>query len=68
MNVIIKTELDKLPHDCYKCPYAQNGKVWKYVAKYDMKFVDYRYACMITNKAMTSTKRNRFCPLVEIEE
>lgn len=48
------------PKNCFECPFG---------------FIDYRkrgvrksFVCCITLKAMTSTKRNRFCPIVDGEE
>lgn len=57
------TELDEMPKSCFDCPFGRQGT--KYWCTYERKWKQPSlFHCALTNKAMTSTKRNRFCPLV----
>ena len=61
MSVLIKGM--EMPKSCYQCQFAmqQYRTVW-----HGFKRVENSYACVMTHKKITSTKRNRFCPLIEI--
>lgn len=59
MSVLIKGM--EMPRTCYECPFAMEhySTLWRYKNEKFRK----DYSCVITHKAITSTKRNRFCPL-----
>lgn len=61
MSVLIKGM--KMPRTCYECPFAMEyySTLWMY------KHGKFRkdYSCVITHRQITSTVRNRFCPLEE---
>lgn len=64
--MLVTIEMDSLkdfPKGCYECPFGIMGEVWKCQSN---KWERFTYACFITGKVMTSTKRNRYCPLKEI--
>lgn len=65
--IIIKTHLKELPQNCFECPYALSGTVEQYGNRYYIRHKTYHLACFLTGMAMTSTKRNRFCPLEDNE-
>ncbi len=54
----------EMPTSCYNCPLAMQD----YTTLFGNNFNQTRnsYACVLTHKAITSTKRNRFCPLVPV--
>ena len=56
----------EMPTSCYDCPLAMQD----YTTLFGKNFNRTRnsYACVLTHKAITSTKRNRFCPLVPVPE
>ena len=54
--------VDELPRDCYECYFGICGSIYKIS---DLKNERFSYDCFLTHKACTSTKRNRFCPLVQ---
>ena len=63
MSVTIKGM--EMPKNCFDCPmsayrYESFDRNGKYVAG--------NFVCVLTGKEMTSTKRNRFCPLEEAKE
>lgn len=62
MSILIKG-MD-MPENCYKCPFAMEYYSTLYMSKAGKFRKD--YCCVITHKALTSTKRSRFCPLVEV--
>ena len=63
MSVIIKGM--EMPKNCYECPFAMEY--------FSTLFMNRRgkfranYSCVIAHKVITSTKRNRFCPLVSAD-
>ena len=61
MSILINMEM---PENCYKCPFAMEYYSTLYMSKAGKFRKD--YCCVITHKTLTSTKRNRFCPLVEV--
>lgn len=55
----------KTPKTCYECPF---GMV-EYIKNWgESKREIRRLACCITGRAMTSTRRNKHCPIVDGEE
>lgn len=62
MSILIKGM--EMPENCYKCPFAMEYYSTLYMSKAGKFRKD--YCCVITHKTLTSTKRNRFCPLVEV--
>lgn len=60
MAVLIKGM--EMPKNCYECPFG----LLEYTSQYYSKTIRNKFACCITHKAKTSTRRNRFCPLVEV--
>lgn len=60
MSVLIKGM--EMPKNCYECPFG----LLEYTSQCYGKTIRNKFACCITHKTKTSTKRNRFCPLVEI--
>lgn len=53
----------EMPKTCYDCPLA--------MMRYNTLFrrgkqISNEFSCVLTHKAITSTKRNRFCPLREL--
>lgn len=60
MSVLIENM--ELPKNCYDCPFAMQD----YTTLFGNNFKQTRnsYACVLTHKTITSTKRNRFCPLI----
>ena len=64
MSVYIKDM--EMPTSCFDCPLAMQD----YTTLFGNKLSRTRnsYACVLTHKAITSTKRNRFCPLVPVPE
>lgn len=64
--IYARTELEDMPKNCFECKYGM--KVDKYWSPKEMKWVksnNVGWNCVLTMKAMTSTKRNRYCPLVQ---
>jgi len=53
-----------MPKNCYACPFGMEYYSTLWMAKGSKFRKD--YSCVITHKALTSTKRNRFCPLEEV--
>ena len=52
-----------MPPTCYECPFAMR----KYrTLVTSNKYVENTFACVLTHKTITSTKRSRFCPLKEM--
>lgn len=64
MSIVIKTDLKKMPRQCFKCPFGVVGKA--FIPLTD-KWEERRYTCIFNDRAMLSTKRNNACPLVEVE-
>lgn len=56
--VTIELDID-IPKNCYECPL---GMV-KYMRGWRFDTEQSKFACALTGKNMTSTKRNRFCPM-----
>ena len=54
----------EMPTSCYDCPLAMQY----YVTLFGKTFKQTKnaYACVLTHKKITSTRRNRFCPFVEL--
>jgi len=61
MSILINMEM---PKSCYDCPLAMQD----YTTLFGKTFNRTRnsYSCVLTHKKITSTKRNRFCPLVPV--
>ena len=50
----------EMPKTCYDCPLA----MMRYVTLFRRgKQISNEFSCVLTHKKVTSTKRNRFCPL-----
>lgn len=64
--IVVKTQMEEMPRDCYKCPFAM-FEYWRF---HDSEFkpVHGIFRCVATGKTITSTKRNRFCPLAKMDE
>lgn len=62
MSVLIPNM--EMPKDCYECPMAMSN--YTTLLGKNHKQTCGIYSCVLTHKALTSTKRNRFCPLIEI--
>ena len=62
MSILIRDI--EMPKNCYECPFAMEyySTLWMYKSGKFRK----DFACVITHKTLTSTKRNRFCPLIEM--
>lgn len=60
MSILIKGM--GMPKNCYECPFG----LLEYTSQCYAKTIRNKFACCITHKTKTSTKRNRFCPLVEV--
>jgi hypothetical protein len=58
---ILDTEM---PENCYECQFAAN--YFRPIHKSGRKPCS--FACVLTQKSLTSTKRNRFCPLVAVPD
>lgn len=60
MTILIKGM--EMPETCYKCKFA--------LARFDplptQKYKRHDFECVLTEKTLTSTKRNKACPLVEV--
>lgn len=54
-----------MPSTCYDCPLAM--RQYKTLATSN-KYVKNTFACVLTHKNITSTKRSRFCPLKEMPQ
>lgn len=52
----------ELPRNCYECPFAAST----YMPPRDYR-KRYDWCCVLTKKALTSTKRNRACPLIQFK-
>ena len=63
MSVLIKEMA--MPKNCYECQFAF-ARYDKLPSKRGRTELSHTYECCITDKALTATKRNRFCPLVEV--
>ena len=57
-----------MPENCYQCKFGITGYVREHESRWGWKMKQYSHQCILTGKSMTSTKRNRFCPLIECEE
>lgn len=57
----------KMPKNCYECQFSF-ARYDKLPSKRGCTELSHTYKCCITDKALTATKRNRFCPLVEVDE
>lgn len=66
MTKMMKVIVDELPRNCYMCPFGIHGNRVYIPATAELK--RYWYQCFLTQKKMTSTKRNRFCPLEEVNK
>lgn len=55
----------EMPTNCYECPMAM---VRYATLQRNSGQIRNDFACVLTHKTITSTKRNRACPLVEVEE
>lgn len=54
-----------MPGTCYDCPLA----MWQFeTLATSNKHEKHIFACVLTHKAITSTKRSRFCPLLPMPE
>lgn len=54
-----------MPPTCYECPFA----MWQYeTLATSNKHKKHLFACVLTHKTITSTKRSRFCPLKPMPE
>lgn len=62
MSVLIKDM--EMPKNCFECPFG----LFHFKALSMFKCAEGDFSCVITHKALTSTKRNRFCPLIEAKE
>ena len=62
MSILIKDM--EMPENCYECPLAMEYYSTLFTAKRGKFRND--YACVLTHKTITSTKRNRACPLVPV--
>lgn len=60
MSILIKGV--EMPETCYDCPFA--AALFRPTHKSGRKPCE--YACILTQCALTSTKRNRNCPLAEL--
>lgn len=49
------------PNNCYECPFAASS--YYAVHEYNRRL---EWGCILTRKTLTSTKRNRACPLVPV--
>ena len=60
MSILIKGM--EMPKNCYECKFA--------LARFDplptQSFKRHEFKCVLTEKALTATKRNKACPLIEI--
>jgi len=56
----------EMPKTCYDCPLAMQN--YATLFGNGTKQIRNRCACVLTHKAITSTKRNRFCPLNTIKD
>ena len=60
MSILIKGM--EMPETCYKCKFA--------LARFDplptQKYKRHDFECVLTEKTLTSTKRNKACPLVPV--
>lgn len=66
MSVLIKG-MD-MPKNCYECLFAMRhySPLFGNIHINKHKKFEYDYSCIITHKMITSTRRSRFCPLVEV--
>lgn len=60
---MIQIEME-MPKNCYECPFAMHSYATLYGK--GTKRIQGNYSCVLTHKAITTTKRNRFCPLKEL--
>ena len=57
---MIKIELDMdMPKTCYECPFG----LLNYTKNSNFKIERRTFACILTGRTMTATKRSRFCPI-----
>ena len=52
-----------MPQTCYDCPFAMRQYETFLVSQ---KRIKNSCACVLTHKTITSTRRNRYCPLKEM--
>ena len=64
MSILI--ENITMPKTCYDCPFAMSSFITLYHNKPERVYKE--YSCVLTHTAITSTKRNKACPLKEVEE
>lgn len=57
MQKMIVLKNVKTPKTCYECPFG--------LVEYIKHGERNRFACCITDKDMTSTRRNKYCPIVD---
>lgn len=62
--IYARTELEEMPRSCFECPYGRKGSQYWDTKEMKWKKPSY-FHCALINKTMTSTKRNRACPLVQ---
>lgn len=62
--IVVKTQMEEMPKNCYQCPFAMLE--YKKLSKGRFKTVS--FGCAATDKTITSTRRNKFCPLIEMNE
>ena len=62
MGIYIKNM--EMPTSCYDCPLAMQYYVTLFGKTFNQTKND--YACVLTHKKITSTRRNRFCPLIHV--
>ncbi len=68
MTKLTKVCVDELPQNCFECPFGITSGSIKCTYLYNFsKPKEYFCKCYFTDKAMTGTKRNRYCPL-EVEK
>ena len=60
MSVIVRGM--EMPENCYEGPFG----MYDYVTLRRTAKANNKWKCVITGKSVTSTKRNRFCPLSEV--
>lgn len=53
----------QIPKNCYDCPFAASS--FMPTRNYSKR---YEWCCVLTKKSLTSTKRNRACPLADVSD
>ena len=51
----------EMPNNCFECPFAAAS--YYAVHNYNKRL---EWGCILTRKTLTSTKRNRACPLISV--